>query len=215
MKRRYIISCLITLLCCTNAVKSKKLFFENPYDKKIETIYQGFFSPTFGRNTNQLIFTIRNKTSDTLYLSSDNFKIVVLKEDRLLREDSTVKGHSIIQNFISDFNFLSDDITKLTPDERALRAKKDEVLKKAFAEKLYKKYVKDQKMELSVRDKNIFKNTVYSYCIVLLPYETISESFVFISESLNHDCRANATYMSGNIFTTFLDKDDKKIYIKY
>lgn len=211
----YIVSFFITLLQCPNIIKSEKRLIDKNYNKKIETRYQGFFSPTFGKNSNQIMFTVRNKTSDTLYLSYDNFNIEVIKNGSLLKPDSMIKGHIIVNNFISNFTFLSDDISKLDIEERALRLKKDDFLKRTFAEKLHENYVKIQKKELNAIDKKNFLNSIYASCLVLLPKETVSESFVFMSESLNHDCTANAEYSNNDIFTTFVDENNTEIGIKY
>jgi hypothetical protein len=212
MKIKIYIICAFITLSCTSATKTDEI---PDYNNKIETVYKGFFSLSSGKNINQLMFTIYNKTNDTLYLSYANFKVEMYKNDKILMEDTSLNSHNIIYDFIQNYTFLSDNLSKLTLDERALKVKKVEIIKRAFSEKLYKKYLKEQKSDLSYFDKTRFLNSVYNNCIVLLPKETISESFLFYNNSLNHDCTAKAFYLNNKVFMTYMDENNKKIVVQY
>lgn len=205
--------CITIIISCTSAIKIDRISFSKNYSRKIETMFKGFFSPSPSKNINQIMFTIRNKTRDTLYLSYGNFKVNMYKNGKILDEDTISQAHYMLYDFIEKYNFLADDLSKLTPEEKVQRIKKSEILKRNFAEKLYKKYEKRQKNNLSKFDKTNFINSVYSYCIVLFPEETISESFLFYSDSLNHNCTSNLTYSDTDTFTTFIGERGVKIKI--
>lgn len=212
MKKITFIVSAIVFWCCTSSTNNYKKKYEKSYNPKIETMYEGFFSQNGTRNKNLMMFTIKNKTNDTLYLSYYNFKIDVYKNNSFLEEEKPTGSYTFIT--LVDCTFLADNISKLKPDEVALRAKKVELLKRAFAEKLYRNYVKQQKLELSEDDKANFLNSVYGECIIIFPKEIISQSFLFLSSSLNHDCKADLRYLDSGVFTTFF-KNSNAVKIIY
>ncbi len=213
MKNLFSYLCLVSLFSTNTDKLGDDLYIKRTIPIKGVTItYKGFYAPVASYNSNQLIFTIKNDTDDTLYLSSNNIKVEVSKKGRIVKEDSLPKtGNLFPPDFLTDDIVLTTDIKhSMTCEEKTARVKLIEYLKKRFAKKLYNKNVIGKRK----MNRDFFYSGVKNGCLVLFPHDQIKISRLFISAAMDNNCVVNAQCSKSNIFTSYVDENGNKIDVR-
>lgn len=179
--------CLSFLLNCQN------------YRDSVEFEYLDF--EKFGQ-INFFYFNITNNTTDTIYLSTRNILVTVLKKEKLLEnEEIKTRGQLIFDR--SDKN--KERIKNWLAEEE-----KTDSLKHTFATNLFYKNFGKNKYKNS---REFVIRCIKADCIILKPKQTAIYSKIFNNSAFDNKCKVNISYLNTKRFSYFVDDTGKEVTI--
>jgi len=177
------------------------LFFLNCQNHSHSVDFEYLDSETFGQ-INFLYFNITNNTTDTIYLSSRNIKLSVIKGNKFLKnEEIKTRGQLIFDR--SNKNKERENIW-LAEEE------KTDLLKDTFATNLFYKNFGKNKYKNS---KEFVIRCIKADCIILKPKQTFIYSKIFNNSAFDSKCKVNISYPNTKRFSYFVDDTGKEVEI--
>jgi len=177
------------------------IVFSNCQNHSHSVDFEYLDSETFGQ-INFLYFNITNNTKDTIYLSSRNIKLSVIKGNKFLKnEEIKTRGQLIFDK--SNKNKERENIW-LAEEE------KTDLLKDTFATNLFYKNFGKNKYKNS---REFIIRCIKADCIILKPKQTFIYSKIFNNSDFDNKCKVNISYLNTKRFSYFVDDTGKEVEI--
>jgi hypothetical protein len=169
------------------------------YNHSVQCEYLDF--EKFGR-ISFLYYNITNNTADTIYISTKNIIVKVIKRNKLLKnEEIKTRGQLI---------FETSDKNKSRIKIQFEQEKKTDSLKHVFAKKMFYKNFGNNKYK---RNKEFIIQCIKNDCMVLIPKQSVIYSKLFNNSVFDEKCKVNIIYLNNKRFTYFVDDTGKKVEI--
>jgi hypothetical protein len=199
---------LFTLIFCVAFIATKSSMVKN----KVTITYHGFSVAINTPDYSYLIFSMRNETNDTVYLTRKNIEIEIIKDKTILVELKSKSNSSVLCALTFPPYFGSDKEYEGNCTEETVYREKMDIIKNKYANKLYDRNFNTDKNNKI--DRESFIAAIASECIVLLPKQTINYNTFFKNKNFDKSCLVRAQYIDNGIFMTY-DDNNKVGYIRY
>lgn len=188
--------------CHGQLVKNEDLHF----------FYLGYSISTFNndvKNNAYLNILINNIGNDTLYLSKSNIRVIIRKDNKIIKENN-YNGDANNKNSYQPFIPPSFPSKYKSEEKEKYLIMKDSLIN-IYSNKLFEKNFK--KNQLINRYKENILKKIKEDCIVILPKETYEYNYLVKSKKINRESKIEVSYDSKNIFST-IEYDNKVFKIE-